>query len=431
MRNMCSIDQLHDYLEREQYEMNPQELLDVEAHLEQCPTCLAYLKDLQLLKEGLADMPLKALPDRFEEELHSKLVEAAEGKSDRKTKILNFTHSTTFKVFSGVAAVLIIAVVAVGAFGGPLINRLMGSAKYESAVSNEMAPSAPSPDFDFGRTQDAITEESGQKAAGGVAETPASAGSPEMGSAGETVFDPALYGKMIIRNGSINLEVNVFDTAYTQIEQIVTSLEGYIESADTYSSPVYENNIRKGDMKGGNLSLRIPSTRFDAAMQQFKALGTVTRSNISSYDVTENYIDTQSRIQNLEAREIRLRELLARAENIKDIVEIDIQLTNVRTEIDSLKAVLKNYDKSLQMSVIYVSLYETKLSESAISGFDGNLFERIKANLIRSINSVLQLAQTAVVGLFAILPFVLAIGVIAFVAFRILRGWFRRRDQKL
>jgi hypothetical protein len=166
-------------------------------------------------------------------------------------------------------------------------------------------------------------------------------------------------------------------------------------------------------------------------MQQFKALGTVTRSNISSYDVTENYIDTQSRIQNLEAREIRLRELLARAENIKDIVEIDIQLTNVRTEIDSLKAVLKNYDKSLQMSVIYVSLYETKLSESAISGFDGNLFERIKANLIRSINSVLQLAQTAVVGLFAILPFVLAIGVIAFVAFRILRGWFRRRDQKL
>jgi len=434
MLNTCSIDHLHDYLERDNYEMDPRALAEIEAHLEQCSDCRSYLEDLSLLKGELAAMPLKALPDGFEEELHARLVEEANVKLvSKRSKISNFTHSMSFKVLSGIAAVLIIAIVVVGTAGNPLRN-LLTKAKLEEASSDMAVSGAPAPAempaASMDRDGTVVFEESMNNAKGfGEAQSaPVEPGAP-LGSA--EVFDPSLFGKMIIRNGSVSLEVETFDTAYAQIEDIVKSLEGYIESADTYSTPIYDNNGRRGDIQGGTVSLRIPSTRFDAAMQQIKTLGTVTHSNISSYDVTESYVDTQSRIKNLEARELRLRELLARAEVIEDIMEIDLQLANVRTEIDSLNAIIKSYDKSLQMSSIQVSLNEKPLSESTITTLDDNLFERMRANFIRSINAVVQMFQTILVGLVAILPFLLIFGAVLYLVLRLVRKYLRNRKQSL
>lgn len=431
MRDTCLIDRLHDYMEKDSYEMDPRELAATEAHLEQCPDCRAYLEDMTLLKGELAAMPLKALPETFEEELHARLVEAAvEKKVSGRSKILEFAHSRQFKVISGIAAVLVIGIVAVAAAGGPFMNLLLGAKSAESVSDMAMgeAPQAAAPNranIEMEWAEEGAMAKDGYGEAGTVPMEPmAPAGSADG-------FDPAIYGKMIIRNGAVDLEVEDFDVTYSRIEEIVSALEGYIESADTYSTPVYDSNGRRGDLQGGNISLRIPSTRFDAAMQQIKTLGTVTRSNISSYDVTESYVDTQSRIKNLEARELRLRELLQRAEDIKDIMEIDLQLANVRTEIDSLNAILKSYDKSLQMSSIQVSLREKDLSESTITTLDDNLFERMRANFIRSINAVLQSLQAILIGLVAILPFLVVFGFAFYVILRIVRRVIRNRKQNL
>jgi hypothetical protein len=418
-------------MERDNYEMDPRELAAVEAHLEQCPDCRAYLEDMTLLKGELAAMPLKALPETFEEELHARLVEAAEEKkASGRSKILAFAHSRQFKVLSGIAAVLVIGIVAVAAAGGPLLNMLMGAKSTESMSDMAMgeAPQAAAPSR---ANIEMEWAEEGAMAKDGYGETAAVPMEPTAPAGSVDGFDPAIYGKMIIRNGAIDLEVEDFDVTYSRIEEIVSALEGYIESADTYSTPVYDSNGRRGDIQGGNVSLRIPSTRFDTAMQQIKTLGTVTRSNISSYDVTESYVDTQSRIKNLEAREIRLRELLQRAEDIKDIMEIDLQLANVRTEIDSLNAILKSYDKSLQMSSIQVSLREKDLSESTISTLDDDLFARMRANFIRSINAVLQSLQAILIGLVAVLPFLAVFGLLFYVILRIVRRVIKNRKQNL
>lgn len=434
MRDTCSIDHLHNYLERENYEMDPRELADVEAHLEQCPDCRSYLDDMELLKGELAAMPLKALPEEFEEELHARLVEVANEKlASGNSKILKFTHSTSFKVLSGIAAVLIIAIVVVGTAGNPLRN-LLSKAKFEEAAAEMPMAGAPAPadmpSAAMGRDGSVVFNESMDNA-GGFGEAQAVEAEQGVQSGSIQGYDPSIYGKMIIRNGAVDLEIEDFEVAYSRIEEIVTALEGYIESADTYSTPIYDSNGRRGDLQGGSVSLRIPSTRFDAAMQQIKTLGTVTRSNIMSYDVTENYVDTQSRIKNLEARELRLRELLERAEDIEDIMEIDLQLANVRTEIDSLNAILKSYDKSLQMSSIQVSLNEKPLSESTITTLDDNLFERMRANFIRSINAVVQMFQTIMVGLVALLPFLLIFGAVLYLVLKIVRKYLRNRKQNL
>ena len=424
----CAAERLNDYLEHEAYPMDPKEFEALEHHLQHCPDCQTYLEDLRLLKGELAAMPLKALPDQFEEELHARLVEAAQDMSASKSsKVLKFTKSTAFKVISGMAAVLVIGVVAIQIGGGSILDTFQNTKSDMSSAEPGMAAAPQAPSFTRDNSMIMGEQESLKDGSfGGVAP----AESPAGGTVGSpSVFDPSLFGKMIIRNGAMDLEVEDFDVAYSRIEEIVQSLEGYIESADTYTTPVYDSSGRIGDLQGGNVSLRIPSARFDTGMQQLKTLGTVTRSNISSYDVTEQYIDTQSRIKNLEAREQRLRELLGRAENIKDIIEIDQQLVNVRTEIDSLTGILKNYDKSLQMSSIQVSIREKSLSESSISPLNGNLFDRLRANLIRSINALVQMSQALLIGLVAMLPFLAVLGLATYVVIRLIRRWLRQRRQ--
>ena len=424
----CAVERLNDYLEQEAYPMDPKEFEALEHHLQQCPDCQTYLEDLRLLKGELAAMPLKALPDQFEEELHARLVEAAQDMSASKSsKVLKITKSTAFKVISGMAAVLVIGIVAIQIGGGSILDTFQSTKSEMSSAEPGMAAAPQAPSFTRDNSLVMGEQESLKDGSFGGA---APAESPGGGTVGApSVFDPSLFGKMIIRNGAMDLEVEDFDVTYSRIEEIVQSLEGYIESADTYTTPVYDSSGRIGDLQGGNVSLRIPSARFDTGMQQLKTLGTVTRSNISSYDVTEQYIDTQSRIKNLEAREQRLRELLGRAENIKDIIEIDQQLVNVRTEIDSLTGILKNYDKSLQMSSIQVSIREKSLSESSISPLNGNLFDRLRANLIRSINALVQMSQALLIGLVAMLPFLAVLGLATYVVIRLIRRWLRQRRQ--
>lgn len=431
MRDACDIERLNAYLDQDLGDLSESEKFEIEAHLQNCPHCQAYLEDLQLLREGLGNMPLKALPEHFEDELHSRLVEASQSIVKKSSRVSHFVQSTSFKVFSGVAAVLLIAVVAMSTLGGPYLNdvfRGLGS-KSEESVSAEPASSPP---MDSGTRMDNLvaggSAEGKEKGYGDVAaQSPTIAPVPEPapGEPSGNAYDPSIYGKMIIRNGAIALEVEKFDEAYTNIEAIVAGVKGYIENADTYTSPYYENNVRKGDYKGGNLTVRVPNTQFDQVMKQLKTIGNVTQSNISSNDITESYIDTESRIRNLEARELRLRELLVKAESVKDIMEVDLQLANVRTEIDSLKGILKSYEKSLHMSSITINLFEKKLSETNIEGLDGNLFDRIKASLIRSINSVIRMMQSALVGLFAFLPFAIVLLGIGFLIFKVIRKWIR------
>lgn len=433
MRDACDIEKLNLYLDQDSITMTDHEKRDLETHLETCPNCRTYLEDLQVLRKGLGDMPLKALPDQFNEELHAKLVEASMKTSRNNSKIHHFVHSTTFKVMSGVAAVFIIAVVAFGTLGQPVLNMLLNGA-YQKTAESAVEASGPEfgmPTANFSSDGNIVMMDQSEtyklKAIpSGAVPAPTEPSSEPVVSA----FDPSIYGKMIIRNGALSLEVENFDNAYTQIESTVVAVKGYVENADSYTSPYYENNTIKGETKGGNLTVRVPSDRFDAVMEQLKEIGKVTHASISSYDVTESYIDTESRIKNLEARELRLRELLVKAENVKDIMEVDSQLANVRTEIDSSKAILNSYDKSLQLSSISISLYEKNISDVNIEGLDGNLFERIRANFVRSINSVVRLLQSTLVGIFAILPFALVLIVVVLTVFWIIRRWLRKRGGR-
>jgi hypothetical protein len=104
------------------------------------------------------------------------------------------------------------------------------------------------------------------------------------------------------------------------------------------------------------LTLRVPAAKLEEILSALEPLGQVEGKNISGQDVTEEYYDTTARKANLEKQEQRLLELYNKAGTVKDILEIENELTRVRGEIESLQARLNVLDNLISLATITVEL---------------------------------------------------------------------------
>ncbi len=105
---------------------------------------------------------------------------------------------------------------------------------------------------------------------------------------------PADLPRMIIYNGSLVLVLADTDAGQNAVVKAAEDAGGYISSASSYS---YESGLRRIE-----LTLRVPAESFNATMDALRALAMeVTQDSISSQDVTQEYVDLESRLKALEA----------------------------------------------------------------------------------------------------------------------------------
>jgi len=105
-----------------------------------------------------------------------------------------------------------------------------------------------------------------------------------------------------------------------------------------------------------SLTLRIPSSRLDAVVDDLRELGTVDQYSTDSYDVTTEVTDLESRISTLRASTKRIERLLAEAEDISDIITLENELARRQAELQSLEARQRGLDDQVSMSTIDLSL---------------------------------------------------------------------------
>ena len=67
-------------------------------------------------------------------------------------------------------------------------------------------------------------------------------------------------------------------------------------------------------------------------------------------------------------QEERILEIMKKADQVEDILNIERELNRIRTEINQRKNILKNWDQLVDYSSIEVSLREEKFSTSGIQG---------------------------------------------------------------
>ena len=180
--------------------------------------------------------------------------------------------------------------------------------------------------------------------------------------------------RKLIRNGSLEFQTEEVKKTKTEIEKICKELNAYISSES-------ENNY--GERLQYNQVIRVPANQFDALVARLEPLALkIENKNISTEDVTEQFIDVEARLKTKKELEARYREILKQAKTVEEIVSIESQIANVRSEIESMEGRLNFLKNQVSFSTLNVTYYETigidfgfasKLVQSLKGGWDNLL----------------------------------------------------------
>ena len=210
----------------------------------------------------------------------------------------------------------------------------------------------------------------------------------------------------IIKTGDITFQTNNLQTTRNAILLATKKLDGYVA---TESESGYENN-----QKNYTLNLKIPAKNFDALFEAISSTADhIDSKNINIQDVTTEYIDTKSRLENQKVLEKRYLELLNKASKITDMLAIENKISEIRTEIESDESQFIYMQKQIAYSSITIEFYSKNIVFETGNGFFNKL--------IKSLSSGWEFIQITFFALISIWPLI----VIA-----ILLLWYFRRRLK-
>ena len=162
-------------------------------------------------------------------------------------------------------------------------------------------------------------------------------------------------GQKLIRTAQMNLETTDFEKAVQGLTDLTEQMGGYFES----SSVGKRSNGRWADY-----TVRIPAEKYQSFLDQAGELCHETWRDTQQEDISERYYDTQGRLKTQQIKLERLQALLAKAENMEDIITIESAISETEQMIDDLSGTLRHYDDQVDYATVSISLSEVyKLSD--------------------------------------------------------------------
>ncbi len=201
-----------------------------------------------------------------------------------------------------------------------------------------------------------------QEAATSRAAPPAPASAPAArqaagGAAANQAADQAQQNlpsldRMIIRTVTMTIAVGNVQETYRQVEQLVAEQSGYLAGSQ----------IRQdGDRMTATMTIRVPAdpTTYQATLERLRGLAErVVDEQAQAQDITEEYVDLESRLRNLRATEESLLALMGKAQRVEDIINIQRELTNVRGQIEQAQGRKQALERRADMATITLTVRE-------------------------------------------------------------------------
>jgi len=159
---------------------------------------------------------------------------------------------------------------------------------------------------------------------------------------------PYQQGRLIIKNGEMTLLVLDTDRALDQATSVATDTGGYIVASKTW--------LQDG-FKYAEMTMGIPSDQFEVAQRRLRGLAVqVLNDTASGQDVSDEFVDLQSRLNNQEATAARIREFLKDAKTVEEALKVNAQLTDVENEIEQIKGRMQFLKDRSAFSTLVVTL---------------------------------------------------------------------------
>jgi hypothetical protein len=160
----------------------------------------------------------------------------------------------------------------------------------------------------------------------------------------------------VISTGNVAMKSDDVGRAIFDVRKVVDVHRGEVEEDTTETDD-------DGDPLRSRMVLRIPADRFGDAMEKLEDVATLITSSSNSKDVTTAVIDKQVRIQVQKRSIARIAVLLDRATSIRDIVNIEAELSRRQATLASLERQQRYLADQTSMSTITVSVERTREKE--------------------------------------------------------------------
>src|SRR5450755_2559366 len=233
--------------------------------------------------------------------------------------------------------------------------------------------------------------------------------------------------RMIIRSANISMIVDDTAGSIDKITAVAESVGGYVSDSRVW---------RDGEQLRGSITLRVPTDRLSAALAVVRKLAVrINSETIGSQDATQEYVDLESRLRNLEVTEVELRQLMTtirqNAKKASEVLAIYQQLSEIRSQIEQIKGRMRYLSQMTSFASMQIDLVPNALAKPVVEPGWQPLV--IVKDASRSLVEALQSFASAAIWLgFYFLPIVLMVGLIAFGAWRVITvAWKTRGSPSL
>lgn len=206
----------------------------------------------------------------------------------------------------------------------------------------------------------------------------------------------------LVRTGEFELRVDDAEAANEDLRELTVERDGFVESSQQ------RTHDRAGEQwRSQTIVLRIPAESFDEATAALDEIGEVRSAETEAEDVTEQLVDLEARLDNLEGERDRLRELYADANETQDVLAVGRELAEVQEEIERLDARQQALERDVAYSTLTVHLKEDRPEPEA----DPEWYDTgIGTAFSESVDGVAVTLRALVVGAAYVAPYALVFG---------------------
>ncbi len=159
----------------------------------------------------------------------------------------------------------------------------------------------------------------------------------------------AAFSRILLYHADVRLKTLAMPRAAASLDSLVRRSKGYLSAA---------TETRADGEWRQESTIQVPPAQFQQLLNGLAGLGTVEEKKLRTDDVTAEHADVTARLQAKRAVERQYTALLAKAQKVKDILDIEEKLGSVREEIEATESRLRTLNEEVAYSTISLTLYQ-------------------------------------------------------------------------